>query len=106
MKRILGYLKPLLGRMLTGFGIKLAGTVMDLAIPWILAHIIDEVVPTGDRRAIFLWGAGMALCAVIALAGNVIANRRPPPCPGTRLDASVTTCLKKSSTCPPGRWTS
>ena len=42
MKRILGYLKPLLGRMLTGFGIKLAGTVMDLAIPWILAHIIDD----------------------------------------------------------------
>ena len=76
MKRIFGYLKPLLGRMLTGFGIKLAGTVMDLAIPWILAHIIDEVVPTGDKRAIFLWGAGMALCAVIALAGNVIANRR------------------------------
>ena len=60
MKRIFGYLKPLLGRMLMGFGIKLAGTVMDLAIPWILAHIIDEVVPTGDRRAIFLWGAGMA----------------------------------------------
>lgn len=76
MKRILGYLKPLLGRMLTGFGIKLAGTVMDLAIPWILAHIIDEIVPTGDKRAIFLWGAGMALCAVIALAGNVVANRR------------------------------
>lgn len=76
MKRILGYLKPLLGRMLTGFGIKLAGTVMDLAIPWILAHIIDEVVPTGDKRAIFLWGAGMALCAVIALAGE--RHRQPP----------------------------
>ena len=76
MKRIFGYLKPLLGRMLTGFGIKLAGTVMDLAIPWILAHIIDEVVPTGDRRAIFLWGAGMALCAVIALAVGLFVFRR------------------------------
>ena len=39
--------------MLIGFLIKLAGTVMDLAIPWILAHMIDEVVPTGDRGAIF-----------------------------------------------------
>ena len=89
MKRILGYLKPLLGRMLTGFGIKLAGTVMDLAIPWILAHIIDEVVPTGDRRAIFLWGAGMALCAVIALAGNVIANRR-----ASAVSRDATRCIR------------
>ena len=62
--------------MLIGFLIKLAGTVMDLAIPWILAHMIDEVVPTGDRGAIFLWGIAMAACAVIALLGNVIANRR------------------------------
>ena len=89
MKRIFGYLKPLLGRMLTGFGIKLAGTVMDLAIPWILAHIIDEVVPTGDRRAIFLWGAGMALCAVIALAGNVIANRR-----ASAVSRDATRCIR------------
>ena len=38
--------------------------------------MIDEVVPTGDRGAIFLWGIAMAACAVIALLGNVIANRR------------------------------
>ena len=62
--------------MLAGFGIKLVGTVMDLAIPWILAHMIDEIVPTGNRRAIFLWGVGMAACAVTAWLGNVIANRR------------------------------
>ncbi|MFQ9395187.1 MAG: hypothetical protein ACLR2E_15440 [Lachnospiraceae bacterium] len=53
MKKILEYIKPLYLRMLIGFLIKLAGTVMDLAIPWILAHMIDEVVPTGDRGAIF-----------------------------------------------------
>lgn len=76
MKKILEYIKPLYLRMLIGFLIKLAGTVMDLAIPWILAHMIDEVVPTGDRGAIFLWGIAMAACAVIALLGNVIANRR------------------------------
>ena len=70
------YIRPLFGRMLAGFGIKLVGTVMDLAIPWILAHMIDEIVPTGNRRAIFLWGVGMAACAVTAWLGNVIANRR------------------------------
>lgn len=76
MKKIMEYLRPLYGRMAAGFGIKLVGTVMDLAIPWILAHMIDEVVPTKDQRMILLWGVGMAVCAVIALLGNVIANRR------------------------------
>ena len=76
MKKIMEYIRPLFGRMLAGFGIKLIGTIMDLAIPWILAHMIDEVVPRGDRRAIFIWGIGMAACAVTALLGNVIANRR------------------------------
>lgn len=76
MKKIMEYIRPLFGRMLAGFGIKLIGTIMDLAIPWILAHMIDEVVPRGDRRAIFTWGIGMAACAVTALLGNVIANRR------------------------------
>ncbi len=76
MKKIMEYIRPLFGRMLAGFGIKLIGTIMDLAIPWILAHMIDEVVPRGDRRAIFIWGIEMAACAVTALLGNVIANRR------------------------------
>ena len=76
MKKIMEYLRPLYGQMLIGFIIKLAGTIMDLAIPWILAHMIDEVVPTGNKTAIFIWGAGMACCAVIALLGNVIANRK------------------------------
>lgn len=76
MKKIMEYIRPLFGRMLAGFGVKLIGTIMDLAIPWILAHMIDEVVPRGDRRAIFIWGIGMAACAVTALLGNVIANRR------------------------------
>lgn len=50
MKKIMEYLRPLYGQMLIGFIIKLAGTIMDLAIPWILAHMIDEVVPTATKR--------------------------------------------------------
>ena len=76
MRRIIGYLRPYFGLMMGGFVIKFIGTVMDLALPWILAHMIDEVAPTRDRRAIVLWGIVMALCAVVALLGNVIANRR------------------------------
>ena len=76
MRRIIGYLNPYWGAMLVGFAIKFTGTIMDLALPWILAYMIDDVAPTGSRPAIFAWGAVMVVCSVIALLGNVIANRR------------------------------
>jgi ATP-binding cassette subfamily B protein len=61
--------------MALGFGIKTAGTIMDLLLPLILAHMIDSVVPSGRIFQIFLWGAVMALCSVVAIAGNTAANR-------------------------------
>lgn len=76
MRRIIGYLNPYWGAMLVGFAIKFTGTIMDLALPWILAYMIDDVAPTKSRPAIFAWGAVMVVCSVIALLGNVIANRR------------------------------
>ena len=76
MRRIIGYLNPYWGAMLVGFAIKFTGTIMDLALPWILAYMIDDVAPTKSRPAIFAWGAVMVVCSIIALLGNVIANRR------------------------------
>lgn len=58
-----------------GFLIKFIGTIMDLCIPYILAYIIDSIIPVGDRGMIFLWGGIMLICSVLALAGNVTANR-------------------------------
>ena len=75
MKRIIGYLKPYYGRMLSGFLIKFVGTIMDLFLPWILAYIIDNVVPTKNKAHIFLWGGAMIICAFLAVSGNIIANR-------------------------------
>lgn len=76
MKRIITiYLKPYFGRMAGGFAIKFFGSIMDLFIPWILSHIIDVVIPTGDRTLIYIWGGGMILCSFLAVSGNVIANR-------------------------------
>lgn len=48
---------------------------MDLLLPWILAHIIDEVVPRYDMAAVLRWGLAMLVCAVLAAAGNITANR-------------------------------
>lgn len=75
MKTIIKYLQPHFPRMAVGFVIKFFGTIMDLLLPYILAHIIDSIVPLKDINLILLWGLLMIGCAFGALAGNVIANR-------------------------------
>ncbi len=75
MKRILYYLKPYGLRMLYGFLIKVLGTFMDLGLPWVLAYIIDEVIPLKKVSVILLWGFMMLLLSVGARTFNIIANR-------------------------------
>lgn len=76
MKQIVyKYLKPYFGRMGVGFLIKFVGTIMDLCIPYILAYIIDSVIPMKSRRLILLWGLLMIGCSICAVAFNIIANR-------------------------------
>lgn len=70
------YLKPHYPRMAVGLVIKFIGTVMDLFIPYILAHIIDNVIPAGSRALIVFWGAVMLGCAVCAVSFNIIANQK------------------------------
>ena len=76
MKQIISkYLRPYFGRMGVGFLIKFVGTIMDLCIPYILAYIIDSVIPLGDRGRVLLWGLLMIGCSFLAVSFNVIANR-------------------------------
>ena len=75
MKRILGYLKPYYLRMAVGFAIKFSGTIVELMIPWVLSHMIDNVIPQQDAGKIYLWGGVMLLCAGIAVVFNIVANR-------------------------------
>lgn len=76
MKQIvLKYLQPYFGRMGVGFLVKFVGTIMDLCIPYILAHIIDSVIPMENRRLILLWGLLMIVCSICAVSFNIIANR-------------------------------
>jgi len=72
---ILRYLKPYWGRVAYGMSVKLLGTVMDLLIPYILAHIIDVVTPTHKMSSVLLWGLMMILSSGLALLFNVMANR-------------------------------
>ena len=75
MKLILSYMKPHFRSMVVGFVIKFTGTIMDLFLPWILAYIIETVVPTKNIGNVWLWGLAMIGCAIIAVLGNIIANR-------------------------------
>ena len=72
---IMHYLKPYFPRMGVGFVIKFIGTIMDLGIPYILAYIIDTVIPLEDRGLILRWGSVMVLCSLLAVSFNIIANR-------------------------------
>lgn len=75
MKWIFSYLKPLKIRMIIGFIIKVIGTVAELFIPFLLTHILENVIITEDISKIILYGALMALCALVAGLGNITANR-------------------------------
>ena len=56
--------------------LKLVGTLAELSIPYILEHIIDDVVPKGVLREVILWGLLMFAAAYVTRALNVAANTR------------------------------
>ena len=75
MKWIFTYLKPLRGRIVWGTTIKVIGTVAELMIPFLLSYILEHVIQKNNIASILFFGGLMAVCAVIAGLGNVIANR-------------------------------
>lgn len=76
MKLIFHYMKRYTGGIAISMLIKLAGTIVELLLPYILEHLIDEVVPTGQMTRVVLWGLLMILTAVVCRQFNVMANRR------------------------------
>ena len=75
MKFLWKYLEKYVRRIGGVMGIKLAGTAMELLIPYVMEHLIDHVVPTRQMGAVLLWGLVMLLLAVGVRFLNVNANR-------------------------------
>ncbi len=85
MKTILKYLSPYRNYICVSMAIKFLGTVVELALPYILSHIIENVIkPMGSEAApdlaagsgkIVGWALIMILCALLGVIGNVTANR-------------------------------
>lgn len=75
MKRLAAYLRPFIPRMTVGLLIKVMASLVELAIPWILSHIIDDIIPLGEIPPVIIWGGLMIVCSLLCWGGNVIANR-------------------------------
>lgn len=75
MKWIFAYLKPLSSRIIGGTTIKVVGTIAELIIPFLLSYILENVIAANEIKAILFYGVLMAVCAVVASLGNIIANR-------------------------------
>ena len=75
MRQIFSYLKPYKWGMILGLIIKFTGTIVELALPWILSHMIDDIIPLKDINLVILWGVIMFICSIIAVTFNIIANR-------------------------------
>ena len=82
MKLLLKYLKPYKWFIVLSLTIKTAATLIELVIPYILSHIIDELVPRAGEDSpskitlsIVLFGLLMISCALLACIGNITANR-------------------------------
>lgn len=74
MKTVLKYLNNYYGRMGIGFLIKTVGTLAELMIPYILSHVLEDVIER-EIKDIILWGSFMIICSGIACVFNITANR-------------------------------
>lgn len=75
MKTILGYLRPHVSRVAVGVTIKFTAAVLELLLPLLLAHIIDDCVPARDLVSVWQAGGWMLLMAFGAAFCNITANR-------------------------------
>ena len=75
MKRLFPYIKPYSWFIVLTLAIKFAATSLELMIPNLMQTMIDEKVPEGRLTPIFVLGGLMLLCALLAMGGNILANR-------------------------------
>ena len=68
MKTVFKYLLPFKLKMTVGLSIKIVGTIVELFLPYILSHILKNVVVDQDVTKILLWGGAMVLCALVAIS--------------------------------------
>ena len=74
MKLIFRYMKTFASAIILSMFLKLLATFFELVLPYILEHMIDDVVPSGNMNSIIFWGIAMIFTAVFCLLFNIFAN--------------------------------
>ncbi|MBO5316906.1 MAG: ABC transporter ATP-binding protein, partial [Oscillospiraceae bacterium] len=75
MGRLMKYIWPHTLYILVALTIKFFGTYAELWIPTLMETMLDDKVPAGDVKQIYLYGGLMVLCALLCLVLNITANR-------------------------------
>ncbi len=75
MKRIVSYMKPHRVLSLATVAVKFVSTIVLLLIPFVLEHVVDNVVPTKNLWAVLGWGVVMVLLAVLERWMNLKSSR-------------------------------
>lgn len=75
MRFILSYLRRYIKIMMVGTLIKITASMGELLIPYVLEHIIDNVVPGKQVGAVLIWAGIMILLTVLVRQFNITANR-------------------------------
>ena len=74
-RSVIQYISRYKVRMALGATIKIAGTLMELVLPYLLSYILDYIVPDKNIKFVILFSALMVLCAIFAFVFNALANR-------------------------------
>ena len=75
MRFLFNYIRRFKWLILRGMGIKLSATIVELMIPYVMEHLLDDVVPTKQISSVLIWGFVMILLACCVRFLNVTANR-------------------------------
>ena len=75
MRFLLRYLKKSRRLIAAVMLVKLIGTLLELLIPYVMEHIIDDIAPLGQLAPVLEWGAVMGVLAISVRFINVGANR-------------------------------
>ncbi|MGM9606894.1 MAG: ABC transporter ATP-binding protein [Oscillospiraceae bacterium] len=76
MKLIFSYIKKYQWMVVGVILLKVVATFLELLLPYVLEHLIDNVAPMKDLQQVLLWGAAMLVLAVLIRFLNVTANRK------------------------------
>ena len=74
MKMVLRYMKPYKWSTFLSFGIRIVGILGELALPYVLSHILKNVIAFQNVSLVIFWGVVMIGCAAISFVCNYAAN--------------------------------